>query len=59
MLTKPLLAAGSNKRKSGPTNVAFLKGEIENIPLADSSVDVLARAKYTLRPESVVADQSL
>jgi SAM-dependent methyltransferase len=30
-----------NKRKSGLTNVEFLKGEIENIPLPDNSVDVI------------------
>ena len=30
-----------NKRKSGLTNVEFLKGEIEHIPLPDSSVDVI------------------
>jgi SAM-dependent methyltransferase len=33
--------ARENQRKSGATNVEFLKGEIENIPLPDSSVDVL------------------
>src|SRR4029077_14791122 len=33
--------ADQNKRKSGLTNVEFLKGEIENIPLADNSVDVI------------------
>src|SRR5215468_6476933 len=30
-----------NKRKSGLTNVEFLKGEIENVPLPDNSVDVI------------------
>jgi arsenite methyltransferase len=30
-----------NKRKSGLANVEFLKGEIENIPLPDNSVDVI------------------
>src|SRR5262249_41976007 len=29
------------KRKSGIVNVEFLRGEIENIPLPDSSVDVV------------------
>jgi arsenite methyltransferase len=33
--------AEDNKRKSGLTNVEFLKGEIENIPLPDNSVDVI------------------
>jgi ubiquinone/menaquinone biosynthesis C-methylase UbiE len=30
-----------NKRKSGLINVEFLKGEIENIPLPDNSMDVI------------------
>ena len=33
--------ANENKRKSGITNVEFLRGEIENIPLPDSSIDVV------------------
>ena len=33
--------ARENQRKSGIENVEFLKGEIENIPLPDSSVDVI------------------
>ena len=33
--------AEENKRKSGLHNVDFLKGEIENIPLPDNSVDVI------------------
>jgi predicted methyltransferase len=33
--------AEENKRKSGLTNVEFLKGEIENIPLPDNSIDVI------------------
>jgi arsenite methyltransferase len=41
-MTDGMLAlAEENKRKSGLTNVAFLKGEIENIPLPDNSVDVI------------------
>ena len=41
-MTDPMLAlAEENKRKSGLTNVHFLKGEIENIPLPDDSVDVI------------------
>ena len=39
---KMLALAEENKRKSGLTpNVEFLKGEIENIPLPDNSVDVI------------------
>ncbi len=33
--------AEENKRKSGLTNIEFLKGEIGNIPLPDNSVDVI------------------
>ena len=41
-MTDPMLAlAQENKRKSGLTNVHFLKGEIENIPLPANSVDVI------------------
>lgn len=41
-LTDEMLAlAKENKRKSGIENVEFLKGEIENIPLPDNSVDVI------------------
>jgi arsenite methyltransferase len=41
-MTHEMLAlANENKRKSGLTNVEFLKGEIENIPLPDNSVDVI------------------
>ena len=41
-LTDEMLAlAEENKRKSGLENVEFLKGEIENIPLPDNSVDAI------------------
>ncbi len=41
-MTDPMLAlALENKRRSGLTNVHFLKGEIENIPLPADSVDVI------------------
>jgi len=41
-MTDDMLAlANENKRKSGIENVEFLKGEIENIPLPDDSVDVI------------------
>ena len=41
-MTDDMLAlARENKQKSGLTNVEFLKGEIEHIPLPDNSVDVI------------------
>jgi arsenite methyltransferase len=41
-MTDDMLAlANENKRKAGASNVEFLKGEIENIPLPDNSVDVI------------------
>ena len=41
-MTDDMLAlARENQRKAGATNVEFLKGEIEHIPLADASVDVI------------------
>jgi len=36
-----LSLARENQRKAGATNVEFLKGEIEHIPLPDDSVDVV------------------
>ena len=33
--------ARANQAKAGPTNVEFLKGTIENVPLPDASVDVV------------------
>jgi len=41
MTGEMLALANENKRKSGITNVEFLRGEIENIPLPDNSVDVV------------------
>jgi arsenite methyltransferase len=41
MTDEMLALAGENKRKSGLTNVEFVQGEIENIPLPDNSVDVI------------------
>src|SRR4029450_3746872 len=41
MTDEKLPGAGENKRKSGLTNVEFLKGEIEQIPLPNDSVDVI------------------
>jgi SAM-dependent methyltransferase len=41
-MTDDMLAlARENQRKAGAQNVEFLKGEIENIPLPDNSVDVI------------------
>lgn len=41
MTDEMLAPARENQRKAGVTNVEFLKGEIEDIPLPDSSVDVI------------------
>ena len=41
-MTDAMLAlARENQRKAGVQNMEFLKGEIENIPLPDNSVDVI------------------
>ena len=41
MTDEMLALARENQRKAGVENVEFLKGEIENIPLPESSVDVV------------------
>jgi SAM-dependent methyltransferase len=41
MTDEMLTLAEENKRKLGLINVEFLKGEIENIPLPDNSIDVI------------------
>jgi arsenite methyltransferase len=41
MTDEMLALARENQRKAGLENVEFLKGEIENIPLPDHSVDVI------------------
>jgi len=41
MTDEMLALANENKRKAGATNVEFLRGEIERIPLPDNSVDVV------------------
>ncbi|MBZ5661790.1 MAG: arsenite methyltransferase [Acidobacteriia bacterium] len=41
MTDEMLALANENKRKAGVDNVEFLKGEIEQIPLPDNSVDVI------------------
>jgi arsenite methyltransferase len=41
-MTDDMLAlARENQRKAGVTNVEFLKGELESIPLPDGSIDVI------------------
>src|SRR5712671_1925684 len=41
MTDEMLELARENQKKSGVTNVEFLKGAIENVPLPDNSVDVI------------------
>src|SRR5450432_157022 len=41
MTDEMLALANENKRKAGVENVEFLRGEIENIPLPNNSVDVV------------------
>ena len=41
MTDEMLALARENQRKSGLENVEFLKGQIEQIPLSDNSVDVI------------------
>ena len=41
MTDEMLALANENKRKAGIENIEFLKGEIENIPLPNNSVDVI------------------
>ncbi len=41
MTDEMLALAEQNKARAGATNVEFLRGEIENIPLPDASVDVI------------------
>ncbi len=41
MTDEMLALAHQNQRNAGVTNVEFLKGEIEDIPLPDASVDVI------------------
>jgi SAM-dependent methyltransferase len=41
MTDEMLALARENQRQAGVANVEFLKGEIENIPLPDNSVDVV------------------
>src|SRR5438128_10009863 len=41
MTDEMLSLARANQKKAGVENVEFLKGEIENIPLPDNSVDII------------------
>jgi len=41
MTDEMLALANENKARAGATNVEFLRGEIESIPLPDNSVDVI------------------
>src|SRR5215470_1403278 len=41
MTDEMLALANENKKKAGAQNAEFLKGEIENIPLPDNSIDVV------------------
>ena len=41
MTDEMLALARENQRQAGVENVEFLRGEIENIPLPDNSVDVI------------------
>src|ERR1700690_3674524 len=41
MTDEMLALANENKRRAGAENVEFLRGEIENIPLPDNSLDVI------------------
>ena len=41
MTDEMLALARENQRKAGVDNVEFLKGEIEDVPLPDGSVDVI------------------
>ena len=41
MTDEMLVLARENQKKAGVTNVEFLKGEIEHVPLPDDSVDVI------------------
>jgi len=52
MTDEMLALARENQQKAGVTNVEFLKGEIESIPLPDASVDVvISNCVVNLSPE--------
>jgi SAM-dependent methyltransferase len=52
MTDEMLVLARENQRKAGVTNVEFLKGEIEQIPLPDNSVDlIISNCVINLSPD--------
>ncbi|MDD4933523.1 MAG: arsenite methyltransferase, partial [Methylacidiphilaceae bacterium] len=52
MTEEMLLLARENQRKAGVSNVEFLKGDIEKIPLPDQSIDViLSNCVLNLSPD--------
>jgi SAM-dependent methyltransferase len=52
MTDEMLALARANQQKAGLTNVEFLKGEIEQIPLPDSSVDlIISNCVINLSPD--------
>jgi len=55
-MTDDMLAlARENQKKSGVTNVEFLRGEIENIPLPADSVDVISPIALSIFPPTKTA----
>jgi SAM-dependent methyltransferase len=56
MSDEMLRLAGANAERVGATNVEFLKGEMESIPLPDGSVDVIiSNCVVNLAPDKQVA----
>ena len=53
MTDEMLDLARENQRKAGITNVEFLKGDIEQIPLPDNSVDVIDRKSTRLNSSHI------
>ncbi|BFU95560.1 MAG: Methyltransferase type 11 [Nitrospira sp.] len=52
MTDEMLVLARENQRKAGVTNVEFLKGDIEQIPLPDNSVDlIISNCVINLSPD--------
>jgi hypothetical protein len=62
MTDEMLALARENQRKSGLQNVEFIKGEIENIPFPDNSVDVIVlcrTASSICRPRKTACSRRL
>ena len=52
MTDEMLALARENQRKAGVTNVEFLKGDIEQIPLPDNSIDlIISNCVINLSPD--------